>query len=201
MKKAGKIFLDLFKESLTLWFFTFSISLTSLLILMIKNEAVNLFLLIAVMGLSLMMNFVLVRPVGEKHYRAMLAIEARERYKKEYGVAPEGNFKEHAVFSPWKGFVLTALVHIPLFVLLILKEVLPMPSAEKVEMVAIFAYQLYGGLVRLISVNADAWFMLICAFLAICAGGIGYLWGGVRQYRIQLRIERRHNDIYGDIQK
>ena len=201
MKKAGKIFLDLFRESLTLWFFTFSISLTSLLILVIKNETVNLLLLIVIMGISLMMNFVLVRPVGEKHYRARLAIDARDRYKEEYGVAPEGNFKDHATFAPWKGFALTALVHIPLLILLVLKEVLPMPSAEKVEMAAIFAYQLYGGLVRLISVTADAWFMLICAFLAIFAGGIGYLCGGIKQYRIQKRIERRHNDIYGDIQK
>ncbi len=199
MKKAGKIFLNLFKESLTLWFFTFSISLVCILILMIKNETVNLLLLIAVFGLLLMMNFVLMRPVGEKHYRNTLSIKARDNYQKEYGITPDGNFKEYAKFSPWKGFVIATLVHIPLFLMLILKEVLPGKSAETMEMVLIFAYQLYGGLVRLISIKADAWFMLICAGLAIVAGGAGYLWGGIRQIRIQLRIERRHNDIYGNL--
>lgn len=201
MKKAGKIFLDLFRESLTLWFFTFSISLTSFLILMIKNETVNLLLLLAVFALTLMMNFVLVRPVGEKHYRNTLSLQARDRYQKENGVAPDGNFKEHARFAPWKGFVITALVHIPLFVMLILKEVLSGKSAEIVETISIIAYQLYGGIIRLISVKANAWFMLICAVITITAGGAGYLWGGVRQIRIQNRIARRHNEIYGDIQK
>jgi len=201
MKKAGKVFLDLLRESLTVWFFTFSISLVCILILMIKSKTANLLLLIAVFGVSLMMNFVLMRPVGEKHYRNMLSIKARDNYQKEYGVTPDGNFKEYAKFSPWKGFVITGLVHIPLFLMLILKEVLPGKSAETMEMVLIFAYQLYGGLVRLISVKADAWFMLICAAMVITAGGVGYLWGGVRQLRIQLRIERRHNEIYGDIQK
>ena len=198
MKQFCKTALDVLKNTLQYWFFTISVCLLCVAIMMIKNHTVVLLLLAVMLCVYLLMCFVLARQIGEKNYKTTVALEARIRYAAEHGVEPDGGVKLHARFRPWKGFAIVAVVHIPLLILLILCSALTGKAAENAEVAVIFAYSVYSGIVRYISVKASVWFFLIGAAMAITAGGLGYVSGGIKQMRVQYRIERRHREIYGE---
>lgn len=196
-KRFWKTVWEIFKDGQISFVFMLLMSMTPLLIMTVSNVALRMCLLVLNLAILVLLCFILARSSGEKHYKATVAWEARRRYAEEHG-EPDGQSKTELLYKPWKGFAIGFSSNWLMYILLIVWACLPAASREGLEAAIVLVYGVFASITRTISVSSSVLFVLFGALVMCAASGAGYLLGARKQIAIQKKIERRHEEIYGE---